>query len=222
MICTRGFMDIFNKRSGLLGPRIVKALEARQFEAHYCANAGEARERALGLIPQGAVVSWGGSVTLNEIGLLTALYEKNDKALELLDRDKATNSEERFDFMRRAFFADVYLTSVNGLTEDGVLVNVDGLGNRVAALSFGPKMVIGIVGMNKVCKSLEEAESRVRNYAAPMNAQRLSLKNTPCSLKGACGDCLSAECMCATIVKTRFCKVPRRIKIILVGEPLGY
>jgi hypothetical protein len=140
----------------------------------------------------------------------------------VIDRDQAENIEERFDLMRKALLCDVFLTSVNAISEDGILVNVDGVGNRTAAVTFGPKSVIAVVGMNKVCKTVDGAEARARTYAAPLNAARLLLEKTPCAATGSCGDCKSDECMCATIIKTRMCKIPGRITVILVGEPLGY
>lgn len=124
--------------------------------------------------------------------------------------------------MRRALTCDTFLTSVNGLSEDGVLVNVDGMGNRVAAMLFGPKSVVVVAGMNKVCRTEAEAETRARTYAGPLNAARFSLAKTPCGSTGVCGDCKSDECICSYTVKVRMSKVPGRIKVILVGEPLGF
>jgi len=140
----------------------------------------------------------------------------------VIDRDQAKNAEERVALMRKALLCDVYLTSVNAISEDGVLVNVDSVGNRTAAIAFGPRRVIMIAGMNKVCKTVEDAEIRARTYAAPVNAVRLSLKKTPCTLIGACGNCATDECICSVIVKTRICRAAGRITVILVGESLGY
>ena len=122
--------------------------------------------------------------------------------------------------MRQAFLCDTYLTSVNAISEDGEFVNIDGMGNRVAAITFGPKSVIAIIGMNKVCKTLEDAYIRARSYASPMNTVRLNL-STPCAATGSCINCKSDECACSYIVTTRMCRIPGRIKVILVGEPLG-
>lgn len=210
--------ESFAKRSEKLAPRLIKALQARKFEAYYCPTAAQAVEKALSLIPEGSTVSWGGSATVQESGLLDRVREQ----FPFIDRDTAKSPEERTELMRRALTCDTFLTSVNGMSEDGILVNVDGLGNRIAAMLFGPKSVIVLAGMNKVCRSAEEAESRARNYAAPLNAARFSLTKTPCGITGACGDCQSDECMCSYIVKIRMSKVPGRIKVILVGEPLGF
>lgn len=212
--------DCFKKRSALLAPRLIKNLEERQFEACYCATTGEAVEKVLSLITEESTVSWGGSMTLRETGLLDALYKKSE--ISLIDRDTGANQEERRELMRQALLCDYYLTSVNAISEDGILVNVDNLGNRVAALTFGPRYVIVIAGMNKVCKSMDDALTRARTYAAPVNAQRVSLTKTPCAKTGACHDCKSEECICSTIALTRFCKTPGRVKIVLVGEILGF
>lgn len=211
--------DSFSKRSALLASKLIKALESRKFRACYCADAAEAAEKALSLIPPGSTVSWGGSATLRETGLIDRVSQAG---YPVIDRDQAKNPEERLGLMRRALLCDVYLTSVNAISEDGILVNVDNLGNRTAAITFGPKSVIAVVGMNKVCRTAEDAEVRARTYAAPVNAARLSLTKTPCALTGSCADCRTEECICCTIVKTRMCKVPGRITVILVGEPLGY
>jgi len=211
--------DSLSKRNALLAPRIIRALKGRKFQAYYCADAEEAAEKAISLIPPGSTVSWGGSVTLRETGLINRVYQKG---FTVIDRDQAKNTKERIDLMRQALLCDVYLSSVNAISEDGVLVNVDNVGNRVAAITFGPRRVILIVGMNKVCKTVKDAEVRARTYAAPVNAMRSSLKNTPCSLIGACEDCMEDACICCTIVKMRMCKVAERIIVILVGEPLGY
>lgn len=211
--------DSFAKRSARLAPKLIKALESRKFRAFYCPDAARAADRALSLIPPGATVSWGGSVTLRQTGLLDRVLRGG---YTVIDRDRAKDPEERFDLMRRALLCDVYLTSVNAVSEDGILVNVDNLGNRTAAITFGPKSVIALVGMNKVCRTAEDAEIRARTYAAPINAARLSLEKTPCAAAGSCADCRSDECICSTIVKTRMCKTAGRITVILVGEPLGY
>ena len=183
-------------------------------------------EKAISLIPEKSSLSWGGSVTIHELGLIDRLYETN---LTLIDRDKAKTVEERFAMMRQSLLCDIYLTSANAISEYGVFVNIDGVGNRVAAIAFGPKNVIMIIGMNKVCKTIEDARSRARNYAAPTNAHRVSIspllkmpKKTPCAITGICSNCKSDECMCSFIIETRMCKIPGRIKIILVGESLGF
>ncbi|MBM6838495.1 lactate utilization protein, partial [Clostridium saudiense] len=166
-----------------------------------------------------------GSITLKEVGLIDKIYEGN---FTIIDRDKAQTIDERYDLMRQALLCDTYLTSFNAISEDGILVNVDSVGNRVTAITFGPKSVIAIVGMNKVCKTIENAIDRARTYAAPINALRCSSDSflnsptkTPCVINGSCGNCKSKECICSYIIETRMCKPDGRIKVILVGESLG-
>ena len=199
------------------GNRTVEALRRRHFDAWYCADSEEALNKILELIPQDAVVSWGGSVTVDQLGVKDALRRRNQP---LLDRDTAP-AEERTEIMRRAQCCDVFLMSSNAVTEDGQLFNIDGTGNRVAALCFGPKNVIVVAGMNKLVPDLAAAYSRVRHCAAPMNAQRFQLK-TPCSVTGQCADCMSPDTICNAMVTTRGCRPAGRVKVILVGEDLGF
>jgi L-lactate utilization protein LutB len=204
---------------GLLGAQVIKNLESRHFEAYYCKDRDEAAVKALSLIPAGALVSWGGSVTLRETGIIDRVYEAGFK---VIDRDKAKSPEEKFELGRQALLCDCFLAGINAIAEEGILVNIDGLGNRVAATIYGPKSVILVAGMNKVRKTLEDARSRARCYAAPVNVQRVGAKNTPCALTGSCGNCKSTESICTFIAETRLCKPAKRIKVILVGENLGF
>ncbi len=208
-----------DKRNDLLGEKVVKALAGRHFEAFYCKTGADAVEKVCSLIPTKESVSWGGSMTLEAIGLTKRLHESD---YAVLDRDRATTPEERHEAMRKAFFCDNYISSVNAISEDGQLVNVDGNGNRVAAMAFGPKRVIVVAGMNKVVKTLDDAVSRARNYASPINAQRVPNIKTPCTTTGGCEDCRSADCICTYIVTTRISRPAGRIKVILIGEPLGF
>ena len=200
------------------GSNVVKNLEARNFEAYYCATGEEALKKALELIPEGASVSWGGSMTIRDLGLTKALHEGNYR---VIDRDVYDSAEGKQKACLEAFGADFYLTSANGISEDGQLVNVDGNGNRIAALIYGPEHVLVIAGMNKVVKTAEDALVRARTIAAPMNQQRF-LGKTPCTVTGMCGDCKSPDCICNQILTTRNGKPAGRIKVILVGEDLGY
>lgn len=200
-----------------LGPKVVENLKRRYFDAYYCQTGEEALKQVLSLIPKGDVVAWGGSVTVDSLGILEAVKKTNP----VIDRDSAATMEERMDLMRKALLSDTFLMSANAISEDGQLFNIDGNGNRTAALVFGPKSVIVVAGMNKVVKTVEDAESRVRNIAAPMNAQRFNL-TTPCSVNASCADCLSPSCICATMLRTRLCKPAGKIKVVLVGEALGF
>lgn len=199
------------------GKILVKNLQSRHFEAYYCANREQALKKALELIPEGASVGWGGALSAEQIGLQDAVRKGNYHAL---DRENCATAEERERMSRACLGADVFITGANGLSLDGQMVNIDGTGNRVAAIIYGPKNVLVIAGMNKVTDSLEDAIRRARTVAAPMNQQRFQLPN-PCTATGTCADCKSLTCICNQIVITRNCRPAGRIQFILVGEDLG-
>ena len=200
------------------GKILVKNLQSRHFEAYYCESKEEALKKALELIPEGASVGWGGATSCEQIGLMQALHAGNYRAM---DRSLAKSPEEREQMMRDMLFSDVFLTGANGMSLDGQMVNIDGTGNRVAAIIYGPRSVIVVAGMNKVEDTLEEAIRRARTVAAPMNNQRFENDN-PCAITGACGNCKNVKCICNQIVITRHCRPVGRIKFILVGEELGF
>ena len=197
---------------------IIKNMKKKNMEGYYCATSAEAVEKALSLMPEGASITWGGSVTLTECGLMDAIHGKN---YELIDRATAKTPEEAREVYGKQVMADYFLMSSNAITLDGELVNIDGNSNRVACLCCGPKNVIVIAGMNKVVSTVEEGVDRVHNFAAPPNTVRLN-RNTPCAQTGRCADCYSPDCICSQIVITRRSSIPNRIKVILVGEELGY
>lgn len=197
---------------------IITNLNKRHIDGYYCATKEEAVSKALSFLHEGATISWGGSMSLEEVGLIKALQNGN---YNLLDRSTARNPIEVEKIYRESFFSDFYFMSTNAITMNGILYNVDGTGNRVAAMIYGPKEVIIIAGMNKVCLDEDEAQKRVRNVAAPINTQRLN-KNTPCTKIGKCTECLVDDCICMHTVITRNSKPKDRIKVILVGEELGY
>ena len=199
------------------GQILVKNLISRHFDACYCATKEEALKKALEWIPEGATVGWGGAMSAQQIGLMDAVREGPYCAI---DRDKCKTFEERDQAAKDSMFADVFLTGANALSLDGQMVNIDGTGNRVAAVVFGPKTVLVIAGMNKVEDTLESAIIRARTVAAPMNQQRFQLPN-PCTTTGTCADCKSETCICNQILITRHCRPVGRIKFILVGEDLG-
>ncbi len=201
-----------------LANTIIKNMHKKNLEGYYCSTSAEAVEKALSLMPEGSSVTWGGSMSVIECGLMDAIHQKN---YELIDRDKAKTPEEARLMYARQVMADYYLMSTNAITIDGELVNIDGRANRVSCLCWGPQNVIIIAGMNKVANDVEDALKRVRNFAAPPNTVRLN-KNTPCSQTGKCADCYSPDCICSQIVITRRSSTPNRIKVILVGEELGY
>jgi len=201
-----------------LGPTVVKALQSRFFEAWYFSEIPDAVEKVFSLIPKTHVVSWGGSLTVTALDLTRLAVEKGYK---VIDRDKAQSPEERSDLMRQSLLCDTFLTGSNALTEDGQLVNVDGGGNRVAAMCFGPKQVIVVAGLNKVRKNVETAAARARTIAAPANKMRFPNARTPCNESGVCEDCLSPDSICTFVVRTRICRPAGRIKVILIGKDLG-
>lgn len=196
---------------------IIKALKKRGMDGYYCEDSKSAVQLILSMIPEGSSVTWGGSESIKESGLLAALSEA---PVELWDRSQV-KPEDIKAFYRKAFCADYFLMSANAITLDGQLVNIDGTGNRVAALSYGPDHVILLVGMNKVAPDLESAISRARNIAAPPNTMRLGL-NTPCAKDGVCHNCLSPSKICNILQITHFNRFAGRIRVVLVGEHLGY
>jgi L-lactate utilization protein LutB len=205
-------------RYSKLAPKLVKALNARGFEAHFFESEAEAADKIVSLIPKNHTVSWGGSKTMTDLGIQERLEKEG---YSLLDRDKAASPEERLDIMRRAMLCDTFLSGTNAISEDGWLVNIDGNGNRVAAMIYGPKQVIIAAGMNKVAKTYEDAVVRARTIAAPLNAQRFPSLKTPCSETGACANCMNADTICSIFVSTRYSKPAGRIKIILIGKDMG-
>lgn len=205
-------------RNELLGRTMVANFARKGFTAYYCADRKSALAKALELIPETDVVSWGGSVSISEIGLLSAVKKRNP----VIDRDTAATPQERVELMRKALLCDTFLMSSNAISKDGQLVNIDGNGNRCAALIYGPKQVIVIAGVNKITGSLPAAIDRARNVAAPINVQRFTDYHTPCAKTGTCADCQIADSICNQFVITRRCKPAGRIKVIIVGESLGF
>lgn len=212
-------MNPKQKHYETLASTIVKNLKKHRMDACYCATIEEAEKTAFSYLTSGCTVSFGGSMTLEDIGMLTAL--RHDPEITLIDRAKAKSPEEIEQMYHDALSSDFYFMSTNAITIDGELVNVDGLGNRTAALIYGPKNVIVMAGMNKVAANVEEALSRIHSIAAPINCQRLE-RNTPCAATGVCADCLSPDCICCETVITRMSRIEGRIKVILIGEELGY
>ena len=201
------------------GQALVKNLNARYFEAYYCADKEEALKKALELIPEGSTVGWGGAISAQQIGLIDAVKMGN---YTCIDRDCAKTPEERNELMRQCLLTDVFLSGANALSLDGQMVNVDGNGNRMAAIVYGPKTVIVIAGMNKVEDTLDAAINRARTVAAPINKQRFPATQTPCMVTGICADCKAEGAVCNQILITRHCRPVGRIKFIIVGEDLGY
>ena len=200
------------------GQALVKNLRRRHFDAHYCETREEALEKALSLIPEGECVGWGGAASAEQIGLLNAL---RNGPYQPIDRDTAKSPEERTEMMRRCLLTDTFVTGANAISLEGELVNIDGVGNRVAAIVYGPKKVLVIAGVNKIADTLDDALTRARTVAAPINKQRFGT-DTPCTVSGSCADCLSDGCICNQILITRNCRPAGRIQVIIVAEELGF
>lgn len=203
------------KRNQLLAQQVIKGIESRNMKGYYAATKEEALKIALEIIPESSSVTMGGAMSAHEIGLVDALKNGN---YNFIDRDKA---EDKRAAMLAAYDADYFLTSANAITEDGVMVNIDGNANRVSAIAQGPKHVVAIVGMNKVCPDVDAAMKRARNVAAPINAQRFGL-NTPCAKTGSCMNCKSPDTICCQFLITRFSRHADRIHVILVNDSLGF
>ncbi len=207
-----------SKRNELLAAKVIKGLESRGMTGYYVTSSEDALKKALEIIPEGARVGWGGSTTIEEIGLKDAVKNGN---YEVIDRDAAEGPEAKRKAELAVLDSDFMLCSSNAITEDGVLVNIDGHCNRVAGIVFGPRHVLMIVGMNKVAKDVDAAVYRARNMAATCNAQRFNIQ-TPCKMTGSCADCKSPQSICAQFVITRRSMDPGRIIVILVDENLGF
>ena len=203
------------KRNELLAQKVIKGLESRNMEAFYAADREAALEKALELIPKGSVIGMGGCVSAAEIGLVDALRTGDYKFL-----DRSTAADQRAN-MLATYDADWFIASANAMTEDGVIISIDGNSNRVSAIAQGPKHVLFIVGMNKVCSDVDGAMKRARNVAAPINAQRFGL-DTPCAKTGSCFNCKSPDTICCQFLITRYSRHPGRIKVILVNDSLGF
>ena len=204
----------YNKRGEIL----VKNLKSRHFDAYYCENKEDALAKALDLIPEGASVAWGGALSADQIGLTEAV---RSGSYHVIDRSAGKTPEEQKEIVKSWLFSDVFLTGANDLSLDGQMVSIDGTGNRVAAICYGPGTVLVVAGMNKVEDTLDGAIRRARTVAAPMNKQRFQ-NQTPCEITGVCADCKSEGCICNQIVITRHCRPVGRIKFIIVGEDLGF
>ena len=201
-------------RNEKLAQKVIKGLESRNMTGYYAADKEEALKKALELIPEGSTVTMGGAMSAVEIGLVYALMNGN---YNFLDR----NQMEPREALLKGYDADVFLTSANAMTEDGVMVNIDGNANRVSYIANGPKKIVAIVGMNKVCDDVDGAMKRARNVAAPTNAQRFEI-NTPCKKTGSCANCKSPDTICCQFLVTRYSRHAGRIHVILVNDSLGF
>ena len=207
--------EIIFKRNEKLSSSVIKGLESRNMTGYYAKDKEEALQIALSLIPEGSSVTMGGAMSAHEIGLVEALKEGNYR---FIDRDK---TDDKRAAALAAYDADVFLSSTNAMTDDGILINIDGNSNRISAIAHGPRKVLIIAGMNKVCGDLDSAMKRARNTAAPINAQRFGL-STPCASTGKCFDCKSPDTICCQFLITRYSRHKDRIHVILVNDSLGF
>ncbi len=207
--------EIIKKRNELLAATVIKGLESRNMTGYYAKDKEEALKTALSLIEKGSSVTMGGAMSAHEIGLVDAIKEGD---YDFIDRDAFADKREA---LLKGYGADVFLASANAMTQDGIIVNIDGNSNRVSYIAQGPKKVIFIVGMNKICDDIDGAMKRARNVAAPVNAQRFGL-DTPCSKTGKCMDCKSPDTICCQFLITRFSRHKDRIHVILVNDSLGF
>lgn len=196
---------------------IITALRKRQIEGFYCETRNEAVELAQHIMPKQSTIGWGGSVTVENLDIVNKLRDH----YVLIDRSQYSTKEEKKMRDIELFSCDYFLMSSNAITLDGELVNMDGVGSRVSYLIYGPEHVILFVGMNKIVSDVDSAIKRVRDIAAPKNTQRLN-KRVPCIKSGKCEDCYTSDCICSQLVITRRSSIANRIKVILIGETLGY
>lgn len=202
------------KRNEKLAQTVIKGLQSRNMSGYYAADKEGAVKQALELIGEGSTVTMGGCASAHEIGLIKALEEGN---YHYIDRATLAPRES----LMAAYDSDVFLSSANAMTSDGIMINIDGNSNRVSCIAQGPHKVVFIVGMNKVCSDLDEAMKRARNVAAPANAQRFDIK-TPCKETGKCFDCKSPDTICCQFLITRYSRHKDRIHVILVNDTLGF
>lgn len=201
-------------RNEKLAQVVIKGLQSRNMSGYYVASREDAVKQALELIGEGSTVTMGGCQSAHDIGLIKALEDGN---YNYIDRAKLSPREG----LMAAYDSDVFLSSANAITSDGIMVNIDGNSNRVSCIAQGPRKVVFIVGMNKVCSDLDEAMKRARNVAAPANAQRFDVK-TPCKETGKCFDCKSPDTICCQFLITRYSRHEGRIHVVLVNDTLGF
>ena len=203
------------RRNEHLASTVIKGLQSRNMTGYYAKDKKEALEIALRLIPEGSKVSMGGGLSVHEIGLPEALREGDYTFVDWIE------AEDKRAAMLFSYDADYYLSSANAVTNDGILLNIDGNANRVSAIAQGPKKVLFIVGMNKVCADIDAAIKRARNVAATANANHYC-KSAPCTKTGTCLDCKTPDNVCCQFLMTRYSNHADRIHVILVNDHLGF
>lgn len=211
-------MEAKELRNQRLAAKMIKNLRQRHYDAYFCKDTSALLNKVKELIPEGSSISWGGSASIRDTGITKMLKEGN---YVVYDRDDAHTEEEKLSAYRKAFDCNFYLASANAISEDGVIVNIDGNGNRVAAITWGPEHVILVIGLNKVCQDVDAAIKRARSTAAPINMARFD-NNTPCQIDGTCHDCKSPESICNYISIQRMSHPAHRHIVLLLGENIGY
>ncbi|HEY8389686.1 MAG TPA: lactate utilization protein [Clostridia bacterium] len=196
---------------------LIKNLKRRTFIPHYCEDTQQAINKVLEIIPQNASVGIGGSMTLKNMNMHEILQNRGNQVLSAGFTKDMSNEE----IYKKAAFSDVYMTSVNAITTEGELINIDGRGNRVAAIIYGPPVVVAVLGVNKIVDNLSDGISRVRNVASPQNCVRLN-KKTPCSVTGKCHHCYPPETICRNTVITHFPSNGKEFHVIIINENIGY
>ncbi len=199
--------------------RVMAALEKNNMKPYFAESREQLYDIVRGLIKNDKLITAGGSVTLEESGVKRLLMTEFSGIY--LDRSEGKTPEEVDDILHKAFVSDTFFASSNAVTEDGELYNVDGRGNRVSAMIYGPTQVVLVVGVNKIVKDMDEAVCRVEQVAAPLNTKRLN-SGTPCEITGSCAHCRSKGRICCSYVRMAQQRVKDRIKVIIVNEKLGY
>ncbi len=204
----------------ILGAQVAAECSKKGFQAVYADSSEEALEKVLSLIPEEVAVGISGSVSVREIGAVEALEKRGNPVVQHWDPSLKTVEEKKARLLEEVS-CTVHLTGTNAITQDGMLVNIDGTGNRTAAMSWGPGKIIFVVGINKICPDLESAIRRVRDVATPPNALRLGIE-TPCAKTGHCMNCNSPQRVCRALLILERATMGRESHVIIVGESLGY
>ena len=213
------FDEVIKQQNRVLGNAVVEELKKKGFFALYTDTKEEALEEVLKIIPEGATVGIPGSITIREIGVLDKLKEKGHTVFH--HWDTSLSSEEKLKMRKEELVSDIFLTSSNALTFDGMLVNIDASGNRVSGMAWGNNKIIFVVGINKITFNIESAIQRIRDKATPPNAIRLKI-DTPCSHTGHCLNCDSPKRLCRALLILERATIGRESHVIIVGQKLGY